>query len=412
MEDKKNIVNIYIEQMIDNFYNNKYKREQYIDILFFGVEMLKNNIVRDFLKKEITEIIKRILMDIKVNTIEYPFVFQDGIANGKVELAFAIRSLHEYQGGLDKLLNSVEEELVNSLYNKLDYMYTNMMRFSFYDVISGLSSGMYYLLNSSNLLLRKDIYFKIEKLLHFLIDCTKDYRYENCILIKFHVQCDYQVTNIEKEIMKNGHINLGMAHGILGPLITLVKAYELEIRLEGQKEAILKLYNIYKRFETKKKGILVYSRRVSIENYIKGKISDITENFGWCYGNISVVRGLMKTTRILGLDYEYRMYQEEMVILVNQPYINYNFTSPIVCHGYASIVTMQLIMYLETGDIRYISTLERNVTLMIKEHKRLLESNFEYSNNLSLLSGSGGVIMTILASISFDFNYHKILLID
>lgn len=44
--------------------------------------------------------------------------------------------------------------------------------------------------------------------------------------------------------MINGHINLGMAHGIMGVLIVLAKAYKLGIF--QRHDTILKLYHIYK----------------------------------------------------------------------------------------------------------------------------------------------------------------------
>ncbi len=150
------------------------------------------------------------------------------------------------------------------------------------------------------------------------------------------------------------------------------------------------------------------------QNYINNKASNYTFNAGWCYGNIGIVRGLMKVANFMSFKDKYQYYKEELLKIINQPIEKYNLEVPTLCHGYASVIAIQVSAYKETEDKRFLDTLKRNVLKLIEEHKKtsILEENLGYNNDFSLLDGLGGVTLTLIDTLSFNLTFAKILMID
>ena len=47
--------------------------------------------------------------------------------------------------------------------------------------------------------------------------------------------------------------------------------------------------------------------------------------------------------------------------------------SPIVCHGYGSVISIQKYAFLESQDERCLVNLERNVEITLKEHRKKMQ---------------------------------------
>ena len=50
-----------------------------------------------------------------------------------------------------------------------------------------------------------------------------------------------------------------------------------------------------------------------------------------------------------------------------------NLSSPIVCHGYGSVISIQKYAFLESQDERCLVNLERNVEITLKEHRKKMQ---------------------------------------
>lgn len=59
---------------------------------------------------------------------------------------------------------------------------------------------------------------------------------------------------------------------------------------------------------------------------------------------------------------------------------SYNFDLPIVCHGYASVLSIQISAFRESGDKSFLITRERNMRQTIISHRNCI-FNDEYTND-------------------------------
>ena len=338
------------------------------------------------------------------------FLLKAGMDGGIREAAFAIKNLSEYSGELKNVNFSLNSYLLKTIDSKLKMISEYPLVFGLYDVVSGIAGDLYYLLDCDDILSDTKSLLKIKEILNVIVSLSDDYQFKGMNIIRFHIKQEQQYQKSERDEMINGHINLGMAHGIMGALIVLAKAYKLGIF--QRRDTILKLYHIYKKFEKRNGEILRYPRRLSVEKYNEGKWNDLNMNCGWCYGNISIVRGMMKVSSYMNWEDEYKFYAARLVNIINQSLKKYNLCSPIICHGYASVVTIQIASYLETNNSQYIYKLKRNIDMLYKAHNNECLKNKMYIDNIAFLSGSGGVIMTLNAGGNMKMYYSELLLMD
>ena len=146
-----------------------------------------------------------------------------------------------------------------------------------------------------------------------------------------------------------------------------------EIQEMYLEEAIWKLFGLYEELCVENNGIVRYPRRLPIDCYVSKTSADLTENAGWCYGNLGIVRSLMKTAKYLRKPMEYAYYLDKLVDILAQPAKEYNLSSPIVCHGYGSVISIQKYAFLESQDERCLVNLERNVEITLKEHRKKMQ---------------------------------------
>ena len=120
---------------------------------------------------------------------------------------------------------------------------------------------------------------------------------------------------------------------------------------------------------------------------------------------------LMKVSYYLNDNNNYQYYKKELLSIINQELDNYNFDLPIVCHGYASVLSIQISAFRESGDKSFLITRERNMRQTIISHRNCI-FNDEYTNDYSILSGESGTILTLINGIYLGKEYPKLLMID
>jgi len=323
-------------------------------------------------------------------------------------LAHSIKILCDKGCKLDGF-NEFCNKVLSQMYTRFcENALTDPVKISDYDMLYGVSGVLYHLLDINSL--EKDA--TILELMKYLVKLSSDKNYKGHKLLYYHIERDQQYLQIEKEDQPDGHLNLGLAHGILGPLIALAKAKMLHYEVEGLDEAIHKLFEIYRKFEKEENGILKYPMQLVVHNGYCPEKSRYSIHSGWCYGNAGTVRGLMKVAFYLGEEREYQYYKQALLKIIDQDLDDYELQVPFLCHGYASVVEIQISAYKETGDVAFVKNLERNVRKLLEEHCKYLKEDDEYAKDWTLLEGQGGVILTLLDAISMDVLQGKLLMID
>jgi len=301
-------------------------------------------------------------------------------------------------------LRRLEECVLNQIQNNK----AEQLQWFHYDTMYGVSGVLYFLLDTNEA--NKEV---IVELINYIVEIADEKKYNGCIISGFHIEYEQQYTENIKRKYPKGHINFGMAHGMLGPAMVLAKAIQKGYTNEKIQRVVQNILELYNEFSTIDNDVIKFPTMLSFEDYIKGESSTNTFNVGWCYGNSSILRGLMKISKYLNMNELYKYYSMELLKVINQPDTYYNLHSPIVCHGYASIVSMQICAYIETNDERYLNTLNRNVRKMLQEHEKLvMENDKEYIGNYNLWIGEGGVLMTLKNAMKLNGEYVRVLLID
>lgn len=277
-----------------------------------------------------------------------------------------------------------------------------------YDLVYGLSGNLYYLLDFQ---WSKSEKKEIEIIIQYLIYLTENHYYNDRLVINLHISCEEQFREDEKISFPNGNLNFGVAHGMVGPLVSLCKAYNVGYRVKGIEDAIKKLFNIYDIFKRYDNGIPIWPTQLKYEDFIENKFNgDIRENrAGWCYGNIGIARGLIKAASYMNDKKSELIYQDDLKKILLQPWPNFHLNSSILCHGYASVLA--IINSLKWDDSEFIRTVTEGIDKIIVEYESKSDKFFD-EMDMSFLQGVAGIALTMLSFIKPDAKFYKLLMLD
>lgn len=391
-----------------NDYADKY--EVHIPTLLFLSQMLlEKNLWAD--KEMILAMAQTLVEQIGKAPDRYLASSDMGMYGDLGQLSFAIHTIKDETGELRETSELLDRFLLEQACRKVKVFCQRKLSLDSYDVLGGIAGVVYYLLDCEEILDQPKEKLKLRELIRFLIYLSGDYFYFGKKVLRYHIRRNQQFLPEERKTMKQGHINFGMAHGVAGPLVALAKAKNYGIQEMYLDEAIWKLFGLYEELCVEENGIVRYPRRLPIHCYVNKTSVDLTENAGWCYGNLGIVRCLMKTAKYLGKPMEYAHYLDKLADILAQPVKAYNLSSPIVCHGYGSVISIQTYAFRESMDKRCLINLERNMAITLQEHRKKMKQE-EYREDVSLLSGSAGTILALCNSMNGNFTYGNLLFMD
>lgn len=267
-----------------------------------------------------------------------------GSYKGIGNIAFSLRILNDKGMKLTQF-QTYFDDLIRDYYNShIGLYYEKQTSPILYDTIYGLSGLLNYYLDD-----RKDQKCAIEGLMRYLISLTG--KNESGIINYFIMELPpYAI----KESESVPYLDFGMAHGILGPLIVMSKAKNQGFYADGIDEAIQILSNLYKDYTVQAENkILKFPVQLGVKEYEQKAAKRLSFNCGWCYGNGSIALGLMRSAQYCGSSDEYEYYKEALLNILSDPIEQQGLDEPIICHGYASVLMLQMSAYFQTNDIRF-----------------------------------------------------------
>lgn len=263
--------------------------------------------------------------------------------------------------------------------------------------------------------------------IEYLVALTRDTKFEGKSIIKFHVLQPNQNPNFNQEKFKRGNINFGLAHGMLGPLIALAKAHAKGFNIEGLKDGIEKVYHLYEVFQVvNEEKIPCWPGPMTVEEYWNGTCNpeNLHISSSWCYGNAGVMRGLQKVAGYMGWKEKEQAHVETMIRFFSQNIKTYDLYSPSLCHGFSSLVAIQMCAYSSYRNPKLLTNLERHIQKMIAGYRKNNENELNLTDirnksilieghlkDLSILTGSVGIAITLL-SLKRKTKTGKLLMID
>ncbi|MDU5441079.1 MAG: lanthionine synthetase C family protein [Ruminococcus sp.] len=218
---------------------------------------------------------------------------------------------------------------------------------------------------------------------------------------KWHISKEHLFTEGEKKVFPNGILNLGVSHGIAGPLIALSKAYNKGIQVPGQMDAIQLISNDL--IKMKLPGKYGWNGEVGIEEYVNGCNNTKFIRDAWCYGTPGIAYALLLSSFTL----ESEVIREQSYnAMMNRIGKNQEIFSPTFCHGYSGLAYIYYKFYLLLKEEKFLHESERLLENIISFYDEGLPFGFpnverdrgkkKLFNTVGLLDGVTGTLLTIL----------------
>ena len=267
-----------------------------------------------------------------------------------------------------------------------------------YDVIYGVSGIARYVLEryKSNGMMEQIA----NQIIFFLINLTKDILHEGRVKKGWYSHSYNQKEDSYYIDYEHCYYNLGLAHGISGPLailsIFLINGFELK----GQKEAIQIIINWLKQIDSHIQDT-AWPYTIKDIDFIDN--SDY--RFAWCYGIPGIAISMLLAGKALNnisiIDDATRIFGN----IFKYDFNKWNINSPIICHGYGGVLQIAYRMLYYNHKERAFSTeiiLEKLLNTINYNQNYCFDNidNRRGIENPDFLMGSTGVGLVLLSSIS------------
>ncbi|WDZ59304.1 lanthionine synthetase C family protein [Paenibacillus polymyxa] len=316
-----------------------------------------------------------------------------------------------YQGMLDSLASWYEEIVSHKLTLYRNEWQNGRLQMSQYDTISGLAGIGRITMLFLNRPGMNSIWEKTIELFQIMCGEKKTSGYT---VPAWHISPECQFQEGEKLQYPQGNFNLGLSHGVAGPLAFLSLS-----ALHGSNAPLLKnnihsLAEFINHWQVEGKEGIIWPGRISFEEWLGDHLlHDCTERYrdSWCYGVPGIARSIwlagqavqneewIETGLSAYLDIEKRLYRKG------------GLSSATLCHGIGGLLHLVQRMYSDTGHERLgmirdkllqdvLNMFDSNSLFGFYDHT-LLEDRLEEVDEAGFLNGSAGVAL-VLASLIGD----------
>lgn len=340
---------------------------------------------------------------------------------GLLDIGFSIKLANKKIGQY----TNFKKDIDNIIFNNLDRHISNIENCKSnpkvldYDLVSGITGIGKYLLFDY----RENEYLDLIRIIgEYIIFLTEDKPYKNIKVPRWCISNFNQLRNIDRVRFPKGSIDLGMAHGIIAPLLLLVEMKNRGIQINNLSKAIQKIIKIYDNLKRKKQnGIYSWNSQLGIDFFNNEFLPrDIRGNRqSWCYGDINISYSLLKIGIELGDKSIAEKHLNNIIEISKLDIDEYKLFSPIVCHGYAGLFKILFETYLISKN-RYIKDrILKVLTILINDFKPT--NNYGFINKgvakmgtdikevecFDILNGATGVILSLLSltNASTDWEY-------
>ena len=363
--------------------------------------------------KRSEQIIRKLLFDVTIGELSM-ISLHEGISN----VGMFVSSLYEQTGELKKELDLINKMLCQIIYVKYKKLVNlGCVKTAEFDVIYGAAGIGNYLLQFTNDL---EIYSSLQILCEYLISIVrKTNRKTN--MPGWYIDLKNEPLYEQYSSYGEGYVNYTVSHGCGGILLFLVNAYRKGVIVNGQIEAIGGIVLEYLRLNKSSNGVW-WSGILSKEEYKKEVFLPRGERQSWCSGNISVLYAIYKASQLLlWKDTERDIFQGIKQIVL-MPIEQYGLCSPIICHGYAGLLTIFRNLYDETEDMEIYKQMVFLLDVVVScfdvqnrygfKNKKFPNSKINIlEDDNTFLNGAAGIIMELLSWLKEKSYFERLLLI-
>ena len=321
-----------------------------------------------------------------------------GLFSGLSGIAFAAWLLS--RGGLRyrRLLQTLDEAIgPNALGLARSLRSRNGMSVSEFDAISGLSGlGAYLLCRRDNPLLAEPLRAVTSALVDLCSSTTQP--------PSWYTPCRLLGDESLHEVYPHGCLNVGLAHGIPGPLAFLSLAQRERVDVAGLPEAIRHVADWLRTHRCDDQWGLNWPTAIPLDGTAEAE-AETPSRSAWCYGSPGIARALWLAGTALDDDEYRQLAVASLEAVFRRPIVNRQIDSPTLCHGVGGLLTIALRFRHDLGGTMFSGEIAALVHQMLERFRPdslLGFKNVEYGNHEieqpGLLDGAPGVALALLAA--------------
>jgi lantibiotic biosynthesis protein len=200
-------------------------------------------------------------------------------------------------------------------------------------------------------------------------------------------------------------VNLGLAHGIPGPLAALALAHLDGARAPGDDRAIEALAGALVAARCEDAHGVAWPCAIAVRT--EERSPPVPARMAWCYGAPGCARALWLAGEALGCREWKRIALDAIHAAIRRPAERRGLPSATYCHGRAGLFHIALLFARDTGDAELAAFLPPALDRLVRDHDAAgrfgyarLDSRGRSVADPGLLDGAAGVGMVLLAAAS------------
>ncbi|MED0936656.1 lanthionine synthetase C family protein [Bacillus mobilis] len=330
--------------------------------------------------------------------------------SGLAGIGYAARALSRDGERYQNFIRSINNILINYVDKHMDEIEKKIELGNYisdYDVIEGLTGiGRYLLLFKDH----NAAYRILTKILNYLIRLAGNIVINNSSIPAWFIPNQNLSIAEERDLYSNGLFNCSLSHGIAGPLALLSIAYTHEVRVSGQKEAIIKISDwLISKSDVTDSGIY-FSDIISLEDEINGtkKIKSLRDS--WCYGAPGILRSLWLASLAIDDAYVAKFSLSGWETLFTVRKSNWGLDSPTFCHGLSGFFHINNLMIKENKAVEFLDVQKQLLHQLISSYSdkspfgfqdiEFNEQGIYKMNKVGLIDGSTGIALSLIAYVN------------
>lgn len=281
-----------------------------------------------------------------------------GLYSGYVALAFAASRAARRPGEYAKLLAPIDEHLAAWVPARLRPEWERIeagragTTFLAYDVIGGVTGLGRHLLDRDVESARPIV----EEILTYLVALAEPFAGEPAALPGWWVP---ETPHGEPVDGYGGHGNLGLAHGVAGPLALLALAWQAGVRVPGQDEAMERIAGWMLDWHRIDEGGAYWPGWVQRED-LAVRSSDLPRGrSAWCYGVPGVARALQLAGMALDRPEWHRFAVEALRGTLTLPDERHGVQDAGLCHGWTGLLHLTRLVARDADDAELAGAADR-----------------------------------------------------
>lgn len=294
-----------------------------------------------------------------------------GLYNDVTAMAFAAWYAHRTTGGYVQTLGTLDQHVIETSRAMRAAVSDGPLRsFQEYDVLSGLTGVGRYLLvrEESGTRAGHGGREELEEVLTTLVAMASDTEHAGTRVPGYwSLAAPAADPERAEPFGADGHLNLGVAHGIGGPLALLSRALSQGITVEGQGQAVEQLVNLFESWSLEDEHGVFWPGWVSFAEWRAGAVGPWNRKRpSWCYCSPGVSRALQMAGAALGrADWSVLAVESVRAMLRVHP-SEWVVHDASLCHGWAG--ALRMLPYFEDDCPEVTGILDDIVTRVCASH--------------------------------------------